>query len=69
MAGTQRGWLTLRGAARYVGVDTSRISRAVHSGALPAYRAGRSFLISTEDIDAWVRTFPRVGEGTGCSIS
>lgn len=45
------------------------MSRAVHSGELPAYRVGGEFRIAIKDIDAWMRSFPRVGEETGCLSS
>ena len=64
-----RGWLTATGAAQYLGVAPELVYRAVSSGELPAYEKpatrtkGRSgiSLISVEDIDEWVRSWPRAG--------
>ena len=69
MTSIARGWLSLRGAAAYTGMSTSVVSRAVHGGELPAYKAGKSFRISVNDLDAWMRSFPRVKEVRECSIS
>lgn len=69
MSSIARGWVSLRGAASYTGLPPSTISRAVHSGALPAYQVSKAFRINIEDIDAWVRTFPSVREEQTCSAS
>lgn len=69
MESIARGWVSLRGATRYAGLGPSTVSRAVHSGELPAYRVGGEFRIAIKDIDAWMRSFPRVGEETGCLSS
>lgn len=69
----QRGWLTASGAARYVGISPELIRKAMFSGELPAYKKpvthGRTgerhnllCRIAIEDIDAWVRTWEKVGE-------
>ena len=63
----ERGWLDLRSAARYVGVGTELVRRAIAAGDLPAYekpavcRGGtRVYLkVCREDLDAWVRSWPR----------
>jgi excisionase family DNA binding protein len=45
------GWLTCETAARYAGVSTKTIRRAVEDGRLSGCRWGRKWLFRPEDID------------------
>lgn len=57
-------WLSLNAAAKYVGVNVSLVRKGIASGELRAYRRPDSdsshakVLISSDDLDAWVRSFP-----------
>lgn len=67
---SERGWLGVDEAGRYVGIRPDVIRRAIASGELPAYvkpatcREGDRtyYKISREDLDAWVRTWPSARE-------
>lgn len=51
--------LSIRAAARLLGVARERISDAVKSGELPNYRLGRRrLLIYRRDLESWVRSHP-----------
>lgn len=64
-----RGWVTLSEAGSYLGVSPELVRRAVATGELAAYekpatrRDGPSgrYLVSLDDVDAWVRSWPAFG--------
>jgi excisionase family DNA binding protein len=50
------GWVPITRAARYAGVCSETLRRAVRSGALPHGRAGRLRIrLKLNDVDAWLR--------------
>lgn len=66
-----RGWFSISEAGRYAGVSPDVVKRAVDAGELPAYekpatyaehRVNRFLKVSREDVDAWVRSWPRGGD-------
>lgn len=71
----EREWLSVAEAGQYVGISSEVVRAAALSGALPAYEKpvtrGRkvqgpaqpnTFMkISKSDLDAWVRSWPRIG--------
>ena len=67
---SERGWLNMQEAGRYVGISPDVLRRAIASGALRAYvkpatySEGKSVYVkmSREDLDAWVRTWPDARE-------
>ena len=55
-------WMNLREASRYAGISDQVLRRWIHSGGLPASRAGEvSIRIHREDLDAWLRSRPAAG--------
>ena len=58
------GWLSIVDAAVYSGVSVGLLRRYLGHEAhpLPAHRVGGKWLVSRDDLDAWVRGFPRAGE-------
>ena len=69
----ERGWLPLAAAASYVGLNPDVLRRAIAAGDLPAYEKPATYrrgtgerqraLVSVSDLDAWVRSMPRVTFG------
>ena len=57
-------WLDLRRAAKYgcLGVRTLQNYLKDPIRPLPARRVGGRWLIHQDDLDAWLRSFPRAGE-------
>lgn len=57
-------WLGLKASARYVGVSEALVRKGIADGDLKAYRRPGSdsshakVLINSDDLDAWVRSFP-----------
>lgn len=52
-------WLTVSEASAYARVGLSEFRKVVRSGEIPSYRRGKRYtLVNTEDIDAWIRSFP-----------
>lgn len=52
-------WLTVAAAAEYSTVSEWSIRQAVKDGDLPAYpvgKGGRSYRVTAEDIDEWLRS-------------
>ena len=61
-------WLGLRTVAKEHADLSERtlhayLSHPTHP--LPALRVGGKWLVSREDLDAWLRSFPKAGEGVG----
>lgn len=60
-------WLTLNQAREYAHVRHDDIRRAIADGEISAYRRGTArnspAMVCTDDIDAWVRTWPRYVPG------
>lgn len=69
----ERGWLSVNAAASYVGLSPDVLRRAIAAGDLPAYAKPATYrrgtgerqraLVSVADVDAWVRSQPRVTYG------
>ena len=59
-----RGWLDLKHSAEYCGLSVRTLRKflgdAVHP--LPAHLVGGKWLCAPEELDRWVRGFPRAGE-------
>ena len=52
-------WLTIAESAKYARVGLTEFRKVVKSGEIPSYRRGERYtLINTQDIDAWIRSFP-----------
>lgn len=52
-------WLTAAGGAKHATVSEWTIRQAVKDGELPAYpvgKGGRSYRVTAEDIDAWLKS-------------
>lgn len=73
MADVEPRWLSVEGARAYASLSRDVIVAAVRSGDLTAYMKPsygrrtdkyRQFRISTEDIDAWMRSQPPARDGT-----
>lgn len=57
-------WLTLSDAATYCGLSVHTLRRYLRhpQRPLPARQVGRRLVVSTDDLEAWLRSFPVVGE-------
>ena len=57
------GWLTLRQAAAYCGCSVKTMRRHLADAARPApgYKVGHAWRFHPEDLDTWLRSFPRNG--------
>lgn len=65
-------WMTVKMAAQYAHLSQELIRRAIHAGDLAAYikpsincSERRQYRISTEDVDAWMRSQPTAAETGG----
>jgi len=52
-------WLRLDEASRYARVSTRTLRRAIRSGALPYRMPGKSYVLSTDDVDRWLEGLTR----------
>ncbi len=52
----EKKWLSVDEASGYLGVKRDTIYRWIEKRGLPAYRIGRLWKFSAEDLDAWVKT-------------
>jgi excisionase family DNA binding protein len=50
-------------AARITGVSRTRIFDAVRRGELTVRKAGRSSIVTRDDLVAWIRSLPVKGKG------
>jgi excisionase family DNA binding protein len=69
MSDQSKIWLSVDGISQYLGVSKETIYRWVAKKRIPAYRVGKLWKFSVEEIDLWVRTekhseIGRVGENT-----
>lgn len=69
----ERGWFNLSEASKYVGMNPGILRRAIAKGELDAYvkpatyeNDGKNMYmkISRDDLDAWVRSLPKVNFGS-----
>lgn len=51
-------YLTRKNSARYSGLGTTSIDKAIREGKLPAYKVNRSVLIRLQDLEAWITARP-----------
>ena len=51
----EKKWLSVDEAAMYLGVKRDSIYRWIEKRGLPAYRIGRLWKFTAEDLDAWVK--------------
>lgn len=58
-------WLTLKEAAAYVRSSKERLYSAAYAGELAAHKlsAGSPAIVSTDALDAWVKSHPTVEKG------
>ena len=58
------GWLDLRRAAEYACLSVRRLQDYLKDPIrpLPARLVGGKWLIAQDDLDGWLRSFPRAGE-------
>ena len=56
-------WVSLSGAAAYLGVGTKTVRRYIADGQLPAYRLGgrTTIRVKASDLDALLRPIPTAG--------
>lgn len=54
--------LSVRDAAREVGLDPTTLYAAIHKGELPAKRNGRKLLVKVSDLEDWFDALPDATE-------
>ncbi|MDD4431377.1 MAG: helix-turn-helix domain-containing protein [Bacteroidales bacterium] len=52
----EKKWLSVDETSEYLGVKRDTIYRWIEKRGLPAYRIGRLWKFSAEDLDAWVKS-------------
>lgn len=55
MSDQSKIWLSVDGISQYLGVSKETIYRWVAKKRIPAYRIGKLWKFSVEEIDLWVR--------------
>ena len=55
MGDTNKTWLSVDGISQYLGVSKETIYRWVAKKIIPAYRVGKLWKFSLEEIEHWVR--------------
>lgn len=52
----EKKWLSVDETSEYLGVKRDTIYRWIEKRGLPAYRIGRLWKFSAEDLDTWVKS-------------
>lgn len=65
-------WLGIRHAAKYVCKTPDYLRAHIIAGDIPAYRPtdqpGARWLVHTDDLDAWVRSWPSNGKAAQLAL-